>query len=89
MYIITVSLCKKGKAIPLAGHKGPWGSEMSRFQHFLDNRLTDGSTKIKHMLISSSSSLAIQPFSSQSLAYKILPDLSCESEYPVSHLWIS
>jgi hypothetical protein len=33
---------KKGKAIPVTGHEGPWGCETSRLPHFLDNRLTDG-----------------------------------------------
>jgi hypothetical protein len=33
---------KKGKAIPLTAHEGPYGCETSRHPHFLDNRLTDG-----------------------------------------------
>jgi hypothetical protein len=33
---------KKGKAIPVTGHGGPWGCETSRLPHFLENRLTDG-----------------------------------------------
>jgi hypothetical protein len=39
-----VSGCKsvKGKAIPVTGHEGPEGREMSRVPHFLDSRLTDG-----------------------------------------------
>jgi hypothetical protein len=61
---------------------------MLRFPHSIDSQLIDGGTKIKHMLISSSL-LAKQPFLSHSLAYKILPDLSCELEHPVSLLWIS
>jgi hypothetical protein len=32
---------KKGKAIPVTGHEGPQGCEMSRLPHFLDNQLTD------------------------------------------------
>jgi hypothetical protein len=32
----------KGKAIPVAGHEGPYGCETSRLPHFLDNGLTDG-----------------------------------------------
>jgi hypothetical protein len=45
--------CKvKGKAIPVTGREGPQGSEMSRFQCFLDNRLTDGSKDV---------SLTLQP----------------------------
>jgi hypothetical protein len=32
---------KKGKAIPVTGREGPYGCEMSRLSHFLDNRLTD------------------------------------------------
>jgi hypothetical protein len=32
---------KKGKAIPITGHGGAWGCEMSRLKHFLDNRLVD------------------------------------------------
>jgi hypothetical protein len=31
---------KKGKAIPVADHGGPWGCETSRLPHFLNNRLT-------------------------------------------------
>jgi hypothetical protein len=33
---------KKGKAIPVTGRGGPYGCEISRLSHFLDNRLTDG-----------------------------------------------
>jgi hypothetical protein len=32
----------KGKPSPVTGRGGPYGCEMSRFPHFLDNRLTDG-----------------------------------------------
>jgi hypothetical protein len=32
----------KGKAIPVIGHEGTQGCEMSRLPHFLDNRLTYG-----------------------------------------------
>jgi hypothetical protein len=32
----------KGKAIPLTGRGGPWGSETSRRPHYLDSLLTDG-----------------------------------------------
>jgi hypothetical protein len=32
----------KGKAIPVTGREGPWGSEMYRLPHFLENRLSDG-----------------------------------------------
>jgi hypothetical protein len=33
---------KKGKAILVTGHEGPYGCEISRLPHFLDKRLTDG-----------------------------------------------
>jgi hypothetical protein len=33
---------KKGKAIPLTGHEGPYGCETSRLPHYLGNRLTYG-----------------------------------------------
>jgi hypothetical protein len=33
---------KKGKAVPVTDHGGPWGCEISGLPHFLDNRLTDG-----------------------------------------------
>jgi hypothetical protein len=33
---------KKGKTIPVTGHGGQQGCEMSRLPHFLDNQLTDG-----------------------------------------------
>jgi hypothetical protein len=33
---------KKGKAIPVPGHGGPWGCETLRVPQYLDNRLTDG-----------------------------------------------
>jgi hypothetical protein len=32
---------KKGKTIPVTGREGPWGCEMSRLPHFLENRVTD------------------------------------------------
>jgi hypothetical protein len=32
----------KGKAIPETGREGPYGCEMSRLTHFLENWLTDG-----------------------------------------------
>jgi hypothetical protein len=32
---------RKCKAIPVTGRGGPYGFEMSRLPHFLDNRLTD------------------------------------------------
>jgi hypothetical protein len=32
----------KRKAIPVTGSEGPWGCEMSRRPHFLENRFTDG-----------------------------------------------
>jgi hypothetical protein len=32
----------KCKAIPVTGRGGPYGCEMPRLLHFLDNRLTDG-----------------------------------------------
>jgi hypothetical protein len=32
----------KGKAIPVTGREGPWGSETSRLPHLLDSRHTDG-----------------------------------------------
>jgi hypothetical protein len=41
VYINRAVKCKI-KAIPVRGRGGPSGSEMSRFAHFLDNRLTDG-----------------------------------------------
>jgi hypothetical protein len=34
---------RKGKAIPVTGHGGPYICETSRLPHFLDNQLTDGS----------------------------------------------
>jgi hypothetical protein len=37
-----INTVKKGKAITVTGHGGPWGCETSRLPHFLDNRLTDG-----------------------------------------------
>jgi hypothetical protein len=40
--LLTVSLKnKKGKAIPVTGHGGPYRCEISRLLHFLDNQLTD------------------------------------------------
>jgi hypothetical protein len=32
----------KGKAVPVTGREGPYGSETSRLPHFLDKWLTDG-----------------------------------------------
>jgi hypothetical protein len=40
--LFNYGFSKKGKAIPVTGHRGPWGCETSRLPHFLDNRLTDG-----------------------------------------------
>jgi hypothetical protein len=31
-----------GKTIPVTGHEGPEGCEMSRLPHFIGNQLTDG-----------------------------------------------
>jgi hypothetical protein len=39
----------KGKAIPVTGHRGPQGCEMSRIPDFLDNWLTDGSEVVNFM----------------------------------------
>jgi hypothetical protein len=39
---VLVALKKLGKTVPITGREGPWGCEMSRLPHFLDNRLTDG-----------------------------------------------
>jgi hypothetical protein len=36
------SLSKKGEAVTVTGHGGPWGCETSRPPHFLDSRLTVG-----------------------------------------------
>jgi hypothetical protein len=33
---------KKSKSIPVTGHGSPYGYEMSRLPHFLNNQLTDG-----------------------------------------------
>jgi hypothetical protein len=33
---------KVSKGIPVTGRGGPWGCEMLRFPHFLDNRLING-----------------------------------------------
>jgi hypothetical protein len=40
---------KKGKAIPVTGRGGPQSCEMTRFQHFLDSQLTDGSEVVSLM----------------------------------------
>jgi hypothetical protein len=37
-----VSVREKGKFITLTGRGGPYGCEISRLSHFLDNRLTNG-----------------------------------------------
>jgi hypothetical protein len=42
------SLKVKKKLIPARGRGDPLGSETSRFPHFLDNRLTDGSGVVRH-----------------------------------------
>jgi hypothetical protein len=39
----------KGKAIPGTSCEGPYGCEMSRLTHFLDNWLTDGSNVVNPM----------------------------------------
>jgi hypothetical protein len=39
---IIISKAKKGEALPVTGREGPYGCEMSRIPHFLDNQLTDG-----------------------------------------------
>jgi hypothetical protein len=33
---------KNSKSVPVTGHGSPYGWEMSRLPHFLDNRLGDG-----------------------------------------------
>jgi hypothetical protein len=35
--------------IPVTGHGGPWGCEMSRLPHFLDTWLTDGGEVVSLM----------------------------------------
>jgi hypothetical protein len=40
--VLDLKVYIKGKAISITGREGPWGCEMSRLPHFLDNRLTDG-----------------------------------------------
>jgi hypothetical protein len=49
--LIRIVKVKKGKDIPVTGRGGPYGCEMSRFTHFLDNRLIDGGevTKETHL----------------------------------------
>jgi hypothetical protein len=37
-----IGKCKKRKAIPVTGHGGPFGCEISIIPHFLENRFTDG-----------------------------------------------
>jgi hypothetical protein len=39
----TLWVPAKSKAIPVTGHEGPQGCEMSRLPHLLDNQLTEGS----------------------------------------------
>jgi hypothetical protein len=34
---LQTNLQGKGKAIPVAGHEGPWGYETSRLPYFLNN----------------------------------------------------
>jgi hypothetical protein len=41
---------KKGKAIPVTGHEGAWGCEMSKLTHFLDSWLTDVSHAASSLL---------------------------------------
>jgi hypothetical protein len=41
----------KGKAIPVTGRGGLYGSEISRLPHFLDNRLTDGGEVVSLTLL--------------------------------------
>jgi hypothetical protein len=38
-----------GKDIHVTGLEGPWGCEMSRLPHFLDNRLKDGGEVVSLM----------------------------------------
>jgi hypothetical protein len=38
--------CKVSEALLVTGGGGPWGCEMLRFPHFIDNRLTDGSKAV-------------------------------------------
>jgi hypothetical protein len=39
---LIIIIIIKGKAIPVTGRGGPYGCELSRLPHFLDNCLTDG-----------------------------------------------
>jgi hypothetical protein len=41
-YSTKITTLCKGKAAPVTGSGSPQGCEMSRFPHFLDNRLIDG-----------------------------------------------
>jgi hypothetical protein len=38
---------KKGKDIPVTGHRGPLGCETSSLPHFLENRFTDGGEVVR------------------------------------------
>jgi hypothetical protein len=42
---------EKGKALPATGLGGKWGFEVSKFQHFLYNRLRDGGEDVLASLL--------------------------------------
>jgi hypothetical protein len=44
-----ITLSKKGTAILVTGHGGPYGCEILEFPHFQDNQLTDGGKAVSLM----------------------------------------
>jgi hypothetical protein len=45
-FCICLHGLKKGKAMPITGHGGPYGCETLRLPHFLDSQLTDGEVSL-------------------------------------------
>jgi hypothetical protein len=49
MHALIALRSNKGKAIPVTGHGGPYGCEMSRLPHLLVNQFTDGGEVVSPM----------------------------------------
>jgi hypothetical protein len=50
-FILKTNSTLKAKAIPVTGRGGPYGCEILRLSHFLENRFTDGGEVVGRPLL--------------------------------------